>query len=136
MNWYEHELIKEINKKKGEFLLLDMNAYIEGEHTMLIDIFLCMHEFRESMLDSFDKCFIIIKKWEIVEPLFDFDDTKTLLLWFQIKLLSISDMNLTPKVKASLSLMKIQHPIEGFDSHMDRFEFRFQKVWSDKWIRI
>ena len=26
---------------------------------------------------------------EVVEPLFDFDDTKTLLLWFLIKLLSV-----------------------------------------------
>ena len=43
---------------------------------MLIDIFLCMHKFRGSILDSFDKCFVIVKKGEIVEPLFDFDDTK------------------------------------------------------------
>ena len=57
-----------------------MNAYIEGEHIMLIDIFLCMHKFRGIILDSFDKCFVIIKKGEIVEPLFDFDDTKILLL--------------------------------------------------------
>ena len=57
-------------------LILNMNAYIEGEHMILIDIFLCMHKFRRSILDSFDKCFVIIKKGEIVEPLFDFDDTK------------------------------------------------------------
>ena len=61
-------------------MILNMNTYIEGEHMMLIDIFLCMHKFRGSILDSFDKCFVIIKKGEIVEPLFDFDDTKTLLL--------------------------------------------------------
>ena len=29
-------------------------------------------------------------------------------------------MNLTPKAKASFSVLKIQHPIEGFESHMDR----------------
>ena len=34
---------------------------------------------------------------KVVEPLFDFDDTKTLLLWFLIKLLSVSEMNLTPR---------------------------------------
>ena len=72
-------------------MILNMNAYIEGEHMMLIDIFLCMHKFRGSILDSFDKCFVIIKKWEIVEPLFDFDNTKTLLLRFLIKLLSVSE---------------------------------------------
>ena len=87
--------------------LFDMNAYIEGEHMMLIDILLCMHKFRRSILDSLDKCFVIIKNGEIVEPLFDFDDTKTLLLWFLTKLLSVSKMNLTPKVKVSLRMLKI-----------------------------
>ena len=48
--------------------------------------------------------------FESVEPLFDFDDTKTLLLWFLIKLLSVSEMNLTPKAKVSLRMLKIQHP--------------------------
>ena len=32
-----------------------------------------------------------------VEPLFDFDDTKTLVLLILIKLLSVSEMNLTPR---------------------------------------
>ena len=68
-----------------------------------------MHKFRENILDSFEKCFVIIKNGEIVEPLFDFDDTKTLLLWFLIKLLSVSKMNLTPKTKVSLRMLKIQH---------------------------
>ena len=58
---------------------------------------LYMHKFRGSILDSFDRCFVIIKKGEIVEPLFDFDDTKTLVLLILIKLLSISEMNLTPR---------------------------------------
>ena len=52
--------------------------------------------------------------------MFDFDDTKTLLLLFLIKLHSISKMNLTPKVKASLKVLKIQHPGDGFESHIDR----------------
>ena len=85
---------------------------------MLIDIFLCMHKFRGSILDSFDKCFVIIKKREIVELLFDFDNTKTLLLWFLIKLLSVSEMNLTLKEKVSLRMLKIHH-LEG------RFELGF-----------
>ena len=45
-----------------------------------------------------------------IEPLFDFDDTKTLLLWILIKLLSVSEINLTFKVKVSLRMLKIQHP--------------------------
>ena len=56
-----------------------------------------MHKFRRSILDSFDRCFVIIKNGEIVEPLFDFDDTKTLVLLILIKLLSVSEMNLTPR---------------------------------------
>ena len=44
-----------------------------------------------------------------VEPLFDFDDTKILLLLFLIKLLSVSEMNLTHKAKVSLRILKIQH---------------------------
>ena len=102
----------------GELLILNMNAYIEREHMMLINIFLCMHKFRESILDSFDKCFVIIKNGEIVEPLFDFDDTKTLLLWFIIKLLSVSEMNLISKAKVSFRMLKIQHPSGGFESYM------------------
>ena len=81
-----------------------------------------MHKFRGRILDSFDRCFIIIKKREIVEPLFDFDDTKTFVLLFLIKLLSVSKMNLTPKTKASLRMLKIQHLEDGFESHMDRIQ--------------
>ena len=65
-----------------------------------------MHKFRGSILDSFDRCFVIIKKWKIDEPLFDFDDTKTLVLLFLIKLLSVSRMNLTPKANLSLRTFK------------------------------
>ena len=59
-----------------------------------------MHKFKGNILDSFDKCFVIIKKREIVEPLFDFDDTKTLVLLFLIKLLSI----LNPSLRALRNL--------------------------------
>ena len=54
--------------------------------------------------------------------MFDFDDTKTLVLLSLIKLLSVSKMNLTPKAKASLRVLKIQHPRDGFESHMDRIQ--------------
>ena len=46
------------------------------------------------------------KKGEIIEPLFDFDDTKTLVLLFLIKLLSVSGMNLTSKANPSLRTLK------------------------------
>ena len=55
-----------------------------------------------------------------VEPLFDFDDTKTLVLLFLIKLFNVSEMNLTPKAKTSLKMLKIQHPRDGFESPMDK----------------
>ena len=61
---------------------------------------------------------------KVVEPLFDLDDTKILLLWLLIKLLSVLEMNLTPKAKVSLRMLKIQH-LGG------RFESRFQKVFSE-----
>ena len=54
--------------------------------------------------------FVKIHVLSTIEPLFDFDNTKTLLLWFLIKLLSVSKMNLTSKVKVSLRMLKIQHP--------------------------
>ena len=65
-----------------------------------------MHKFKESILDSFDRCFVIIKKGEIIKPLFDFDDTKTLVLLFLIKLLNVSRMNLTSKANPSLRILK------------------------------
>ena len=45
----------------------------------------------------------------VVQPLFDFGDIKRLLLKFLIKLLSVLEMNLTPKAKVSFRIMKIQH---------------------------
>ena len=84
--------------------------YWRGAYDAYWYIFVYAYKLRGSILVSFDKCFVIIKTGEIVEPLFDFDDTKTLLLWFLIKLLSVSKMNLTPKEKVSLRMLKIQHP--------------------------
>ena len=40
------------------------------------------------------------------KPLFDFDDTKILVLLFLIKLLSVSGMNQTPKANPSLRTLK------------------------------
>ena len=61
-----------------------------------------------------------LKKEEIVEPFFYFDDTKTLVLLFLIKLLSVSKMNLNPKAKTSLKVLKIQHLGDEFESPIDR----------------
>ena len=36
-------------------------------------------------------------------------------------------MKLSFKAKASLSVMQIQHPVEGFESHMDRIRISFPK---------
>ena len=52
----------------------------------------------------------------IIKPLFDFDDTKTFLLWFLIELFSVLEMNLTLKAKASLSVLQIQNLVDGFES--------------------
>ena len=71
--------------------------------------------------------FCIIKKRKIFEPLFDFDDTKTLVLLFLIKLLNILEMNLTLKVKVLLRVLEIQHPRYGFESHMDRIQISILK---------
>ena len=97
-----------------------------------------MHKFRESILDSFDRCFVIIKKAEIVEPLFDFDDTKIFVLLF--KLLSVSGMNLTPKANPSLRTLKnlsssirIRIQMERIRIHMSKMK---KKLKWDKWIRI
>ena len=62
-----------------------------------------------------------------VEPLFDFDDTKTLVLSFLIKLLSVSEINLTPNAKTSLKVLKIQHPRDGFKSPMDMIRISIPK---------
>ena len=43
---------------------------------------------------------------KLIEPLFDFDYIKTLVFLFLIKLPSVSEINLTHNVKASLRLLK------------------------------
>ena len=92
-----------------------------------------MHKFRGSILDSFDRCFFIIKKGEIDLPLFDFDDTKTLVLLFLIKLLSVSGMNLTPKTNHSLRTLKnlssnvrIRIQMEKIRIHMSKMQIELK----------
>ena len=104
----KNEFINEKQKRGDVFCLIWMHLLRGAYNAYWYTLY--MHKFRGSILDSFYKCFVIIKKGEIVEPLFDFDDTKILLLWFLIKLLSVSKMNLTPKAKVSLRMLKIQHP--------------------------
>ena len=74
------------------------------------------------------------------EPLFDFDDTKTLVLLFLIKLLSVSGMNLTPKANPSLKTLKnlsssvrIRIQMERIRIHMSKMQIEMK--W-DEWIRI
>ena len=72
--------------------------------------------------------------------MFDFNDTKTLVLLFLIKLLSISGMNLTPKANFSLRILKnlsssvrIQIQMERIRIHMSKMQTEMK--W-DEWIRI
>ena len=37
-------------------------------------------------------------------------------------------MNLTPKAKTSLKVLKIQHPGDGFESPMDRIRIPLSKI--------
>ena len=74
------------------------------------------------------------------ERLFDFDDTKTLVLLFLIKLLSVSGMNLSPKVNPSLRTLKnlsysvrIRIQMEKIRMHMSKMQTEMK--WDD-WIRI
>ena len=48
--------------------------------------------------------------------LIDFDDTKTLIICLLIKLLSVWEMYLEPKTKASLKEPEIQYPVEGSEA--------------------
>ena len=72
--------------------------------------------------------------------MFDFDDTKTLVLLFLIKLLSVSGMNLTPKANPSLRTLKnlsssvrIRIQMEMIQIHMSKIQTEMK--W-DGWIRI
>ena len=75
--------------------------------------------------------------------MFDFDDTKTLVLLFLIKLLSVSGMNLTPKANPSLrtfrtlknlsSSVRIRIQTERIQIHMRKIQTKMK--W-DEWIQI
>ena len=90
-----------------------------------------MHKFKGSILDSFDKCFVIIKNGKIVEPLFDFDDTKTLVLLFLIKLLSVSGMNLTLKTNPSLRTLKNLSSSVRIRIQMERIRIYMNKMQTE-----
>ena len=72
--------------------------------------------------------------------MFDFDDTKTLVFLFLIKLLSVSEMNLTPKANPSLKTLKnlsssvrIRIQMKMIQIHMSKMKTEMK--W-DEWIRI
>ena len=72
--------------------------------------------------------------------MFDFDDTKTLVLLFLIKLLSVSGINLTLKANPSLktlrnlsSSVRIRIQMERIRIHMSKMKTEMK--W-DEWIRI
>ena len=72
--------------------------------------------------------------------MFDFDDIKTLVLLFLIKLLSVSGMNLTLKANPSLKTLKnlsssvrIRIQMEKIRIHMSKMQTKLK--W-DEWIRI
>ena len=72
--------------------------------------------------------------------MFDFDDTKTLVLLFLIKLLSVSGMNLTPRANLSLrtfknlsSSVRIRIQTERIRIHMSKMHTEMK--WYE-WIRI
>ena len=74
------------------------------------------------------------------QPLFDFDDTKILVLLFLIKLFSVSGMNLTLKANLSLRTLKnlsssvrIRIQMEKIRIHMSKMQTEMK--W-DEWIRI
>ena len=81
-----------------------------------------------------------LQKETYVEPLFDFDDTKTLVLLFLIKLLSVSGMNLTPKANPSLRTLKNLSSNVRIRIQMERIQIHMRKMQTelkwDKWIRI
>ena len=55
---------------------------------------------------------LLKQSWSLI----DFDDTKTLVICLLIKLLSVSEVYLEPKVKASLKAHTIQYLVEGSES--------------------
>ena len=67
----------------------------------------------------------------IVEPLFDFDDTKTLVLLFLIKLLSVSGINLIPKVNPSLRTLKNLSFSVRIRIHMERIRIHMSRMQTE-----
>ena len=65
--------------------------------------------------------------------MFDFDDTKTLVLLFLIKLLCVSGMNLTPKANPSLRTLKNLSSGVKIRIHMSKMHTNMK--W-DEWIEI
>ena len=60
-----------------------------------------------------DGIYVLLNKgWSLI----DFDDTKTLLICLLIKLLSVLEVCLEPKAKASLKGLRISYQMEGFES--------------------
>ena len=75
--------------------------------------------------------------------MFDFDDTKTLVLLFLIKLLSISGMNLTPKANPSLRTLRTLKNLSSsvrIRIHMERIRIWMSRVQTElkwyEWIQI
>ena len=67
--------------------------------------------------------------------MFDFDDTKTLVLLFLIKLFSVSGMNLTPKANLSLRTLRTLKNLSsvlGFDPNRRDSNPYEQNAYRDK----
>ena len=66
--------------------------------------------------------------------MFDFNDTKTLVLLFLIKLLSVSGMNLTPKANPSLRTLKNLSFSVRIRIHMERIRVHMSRMQTElKW---
>ena len=78
-------------------------------------------------------------KLQFDEPLFDFDDTKTLVLLFLIKLLNILNpslralRNLSSSVRIRIQMERIQIQMERIRIHKSKIQIEMK--W-DEWIRI
>ena len=73
--------------------------------------------------------------------MFDFDDTKTLVLLFLIKLLSVSGMNIIPKTNPSLRTLRTLKNLSfsvRIRIHMERIRIWMSRVQTelkwDEWI--
>ena len=81
--------------------------------------------------DTLDFTMMVLKQgWSLI----DFDDTKTLLIYLLIMLLSVLEMYLIPEAKNSLRILKIQHLEDGFESLLDRIQISISKS-EENWNR-